>query len=243
MQKFFIDSSPPASGEFLLTGDNFDHIKVLRLRVGDTIVLCDGSKTDFFCRITELSRENAVLICESALPSVSEPTIDCGLFVAMPKADKLEHIIQKAVELGATSVTTFVSSRCVSRPDAKSMAKKLQRWQKIAESAASQCGRGIIPQVTFADSYGSALAQASRYDAPLLLYENESKTSLKAALSQNSFSSVSILSGPEGGFSEDEVQQASSAGLISCSLGPRILRCETAPLCALSAVMYHSDNM
>lgn len=243
MQKFFIDSSPPIAGEFLLTGDNFDHIKVLRLRAGDSVVLCDGSKTDYFCRITELNRENAVIICESACPSVSEPTVNCGLFVAMPKADKLEHIIQKSVELGASSVTAFISQRCISRPDNKSLAKKLQRWQKIAESAASQCGRGIIPEIRFVEGYKSALAQAAQHDVPLLLYENENKTSLKHALSQTSFTSVSILSGPEGGFSEEEVQEAVASGLISCSLGPRILRCETAPLCALSAVMYHSDNM
>lgn len=243
MQKFFIDGSPPIKGEFLLGGENFDHIKVLRLRAGDSVVLCDGAKTDYFCRIAELNRENAVLILESVLPSVSEPTIDCGLFVAMPKADKLEHIIQKAVELGASSVTAFISQRCVSRPDIKSIAKKLQRWQKIAESAASQCGRGIIPEVRFIENFKSALAQAAAYEVPLLLYENEDKASLKSALSQKNFTSVSILSGSEGGFSEEEAQQSVEAGLISCSLGPRILRCETAPLCALSAVMYHSDNM
>jgi len=136
----------------------------------------------------------------------------------------------------------FPSSRCVSRPDAKSLAKKLERWQKIAASAAEQSGRGRIPQIVVVESYKDALMRASAADKALLFYENEQATTLKMALSNGAYSSVSLLTGPEGGLEETEVELAKTYGLTVCTLGKRILRCETAPLCALSAVMYDSGE-
>ena len=158
--------------------------------------------------------------------------------MAYAKADKLEHVIQKATELGATEIVAFPSSRCVSRPDEKSLAKKLERWQKIAASAAEQSGRGRIPSVLTVNSYREAVERAARSELPLFPYENERTVSLRAAIGPAQFHTAAIMTGPEGGFSEDEVQLAEEAGMKICSLGPRILRCETAPLCALSAVLY-----
>jgi len=158
--------------------------------------------------------------------------------MAMPKSDKLEHVIQKATELGAAEIVAFPSARCVSRPDEKSLKKKLERWQKIVASAAEQSGRGAIPKISVLESYTAALKKARESDKAILLYENERATTLKMALEESSFYSVSLISGPEGGLEEKEVEQAIAAGLQVCTLGRRILRCETAPLCALSAVMY-----
>ena len=160
--------------------------------------------------------------------------------MALPKADKLEHVIQKATELGAYEIVTFPTARCVSRPDEKSLNKKLDRWQKIAASAAEQSGRGRIPQVLALPSYAAALKRAAECDKAIVFYENEHATTLRQALEESPFKTVSILSGPEGGFEESEIHQARAAGLQVCTLGSRILRCETAPLCGLSAIMYAS---
>jgi 16S rRNA (uracil1498-N3)-methyltransferase len=150
-------------------------------------------------------------------------------------------VIQKATELGAHEIIAFPSARCVSKPDEKSLKKKLERWQKIAASAAEQSGRGRIPRVLVLPSYKAALERAAEADKALLFYENEHATTLRMAL-EGQYASVSLLTGPEGGLEESEVKQALEAGLQVCTLGSRILRCETAPLCALSAVMYDSGE-
>jgi len=243
LQKFFIDAIPPSETSYRLHGENFDHLKVLRPRIGDDIVLCDGRGTDYFCRLEAMTKQEAELTILNSLPSVSEPRVQCHVFMAAAKSDKLEHVIQKATELGAVSITAFLSERCVSRPSEKDMDKKLVRLQKIAQSAAGQCGRGIIPKVDYLPNLKAAVDAALMCQVPVLLYENEEENSLKAALSKAPFESVSIISGPEGGFSESEAEYMISAGLISCSLGKRILRCETAPLCALSAILYHSGDI
>ena len=136
----------------------------------------------------------------------------------------------------------FPTARCVSRPDEKSLQKKLERWQKIAASAAEQSGRGRIPQVIVLPSYGKALERAMEADKAILFYEKEQATTLRMALESGSFRTVSLLTGPEGGLEPGEVEQAREAGFRICTLGSRILRCETAPLCALSAVMYASGE-
>ena len=151
-------------------------------------------------------------------------------------------MIQKATELGANEIIAFPSARCVSRPDEKSLKKKLERWQKIAASAAEQSGRGKIPKVRVLPSYRSALEESAKSDKALLFYENEHAVTLKMALSESPYQTVSLLTGPEGGLEEREVEQAREAGLQVCTLGKRILRCETAPLCALSAVMYDAGE-
>jgi 16S rRNA (uracil1498-N3)-methyltransferase len=158
--------------------------------------------------------------------------------MAMPKADKLEHVIQKATELGAYEIVTFPSARCISRPDEKSLRGKMERWQKIAVSAAEQSGRGLIPQVVYVNSYKEALKRGATADKAILFYENEHATTLKMALTEADFTTVSLLTGPEGGLEEKEVAEAREAGFDICTLGRRILRCETAPLCALSVLMY-----
>ena len=150
----------------------------------------------------------------------------------------VDFAVQKAVELGAARVVPVAMSRCVVQLSAKDGAKKQERWQKIAASAAEQSGRGRIPQVVILSSYQEALSRAAQADKALLFYENEHATTLRMALESSSWKTVSLVTGPEGGLDESEVTQAREAGLSVCTLGSRILRCETAPLCALSAVMY-----
>ena len=238
MVRFFVSAEELEGQELVLTGENAQHAKVLRLKAGEQVLVCDGEGHECLCQVLSLDAgELEVSVLERRV-SETEAAVRVSVYMAFPKADKLEHVIQKATELGAWEIVAFPSSRCVSRPDDKSLKKKLERWQKIAASAAEQSGRGRIPEVIVLDSYRTALERAAQADRPILLYENERATTLKMALEEAPLSTVSILSGPEGGLEEKEVRQAMDAGIRVCTLGKRILRCETAPLCALSAIMY-----
>lgn len=242
MTRFFVEPEALQPDFLILTGENAQHAKVLRLRCGENVLVCDGQGNECLCTISDVSPDQISLVVQKRLETESEPCVHVSVYMAFPKGDKLEHVIQKATELGAYEIVAFPSSRCVSKPDDKSLKKKLERWQKIAASAAEQSGRGRIPQVITVPSYRAALERAAKADLALLFYENEQSTTLKMALSQGEYRSVSLLTGPEGGLEISEVNQAQDAGLKVCTLGKRILRCETAPLCALSAVMYDAGE-
>ena len=242
MTRFFVEQDICCEDMLTLTGENVQHAKVLRLKAGETVLLCDGQGMEAICSVTQVGNEEIVLSVKDRQLSSSEAAVRVSVYVAFPKADKLEHVIQKATELGAYEIVAFPSARCISRPDEKSLKKKLERWQKIAASAAEQSGRGRIPQVLTLGSYQEALERASQADKALLFYENEQATTLKMALSAGSYTTVSLMTGPEGGLEQAEVEKAEAAGLQVCTLGKRILRCETAPLCALSAVMYDAGE-
>ena len=238
MVRFFISPEEPVERFLVLTGENAAHGKVLRLKPQDEVMVCNGQGQEWHCTVSDVSPGQISLVVREGRESASEAAVRVGIYMAFPKSDKLEHVIQKATELGAFEIVACPSARCVSRPDGKSLAKKQERWQKIAQSAAEQSGRGRIPRVIVLDSYAAALARAAQADLGLLFYENERAATLRMALESGPWRSVSLLTGPEGGLEESEVEQARQAGLRVCTLGRRILRCETAPLCALSAVMY-----
>ncbi|HIS59515.1 MAG TPA: 16S rRNA (uracil(1498)-N(3))-methyltransferase [Candidatus Faecousia faecipullorum] len=237
MARFFVEPEVLRQDVIQLGGENAQHMKVLRLKNGEEVLLCDGQGREALCVLTENG-----LVVKERRESASEAAVRVSVYLSFPKADKLEHVIQKATELGAAEIVTFPSARCVSRPDEKSLQKKLERWQKIAQSAAEQSGRGIIPDILVLPSFGEALKRGAQADKALLFYENEQATTLKMALSSGSYQTVSLLTGPEGGLEEAEVHEAREAGFQICTLGKRILRCETAPLCALSAVMYDAGE-
>jgi len=238
MARFFVDADQLHHASIILTGENAQHAKVLRLKAGEQVLACDGEGMECVCAVDTISGDEVHLSVLERRASTSEASVHVSVYLGFPKADKLEHVIQKATELGANEIIAFPAARSVSRPDEKSLKKKLERWQKIAASAAEQSGRGRIPNVLVLDSYRSALERAAKADKALLFYENEHATTLRMALESSEFKTVSMLTGPEGGLEEKEVQMAMDAGLQVCTLGRRILRCETAPLCALSAVMY-----
>ncbi len=242
MTRFFVSPRELEQNFLVLTGENAAHAKVLRLQCGEEVLVCDGAGSECVCTVSDVSLGQISLVVKCRQASASEARIRASIYMAFSKGDKLEHVIQKATELGAAEIVAFPSSRCVSRPDEKSLAKKLERWQKIAASAAEQSGRGVIPQVLTVDSYQAALERAATADKSILFYENERATTLRMALEEGTFTSISLLTGPEGGLEKKEVEQAKAAGLHICTLGSRILRCETAPLCALSAVMYASGE-
>lgn len=238
LPRFFL--SPDEIGERFITlrGEAAQHAKVLRLRNGEAVTVCDGCGTDYDCTVSDVSDGQYSLVVHSVNASGSEPKVRASVYMAFPKSDKLEHVIQKATELGAAEIVAFPSSRCVVKNDAKSLAKKLDRWQKIAESAAEQSGRGVIPKVIAVESYRAAIERACQADLAINFYENETGYTFHDALSEGAYQTVALMTGPEGGFSREEIAQAQAAGMKICTLGTRILRCETAPLCALSALMY-----
>ena len=242
MTRFFVSPEEMQEAFLVLTGENAQHAKVLRLKNGEDVLVCDGQGNECLCTVSDVSPGQISLVVRHRHESDSEARVRVSVYMAYPKADKLEHVIQKATELGAFEIVAFPSARCISRPDDKSLKKKLERWQKIAASAAEQSGRGRIPQVLTLGSFSEALQRASASDKALLFYENERATTLRMALADGSYETVSLLTGPEGGLEAREVQLALDAGLQVCTLGKRILRCETAPLCALSAVMYDAGE-
>ena len=242
MTRFFVTPEELMPEFLVLTGENAQHAKVLRLKNGEEVLVCDGQGRECLCTISDVSPGQVSLVVKKRMESETEARVRASVYMAFSKGDKLEHVIQKATELGAYEIVAFPSARCVSRPDDKSLKKKLERWQKIADSAAEQSGRGRIPEVLTLGSYKEALSRAAEAEKAILFYENERATTLRMALEAGNYSSVSLMTGPEGGLEEKEVAQAIEAGLQVCTLGRRILRCETAPLCALSAVMYASGE-
>jgi 16S rRNA (uracil1498-N3)-methyltransferase len=244
MARFFIAASNIFGGIAYLNASDLDHLRALRIRHGESFTVCDGAGKDYICRLTKLGGEGAEAEIVDIAPSAGEPSVFCAVYAAWSKGDKLETVIQKSVELGASEFVLFPSARCVSKPETLAVVHKTGRLQKIAEEAAKQSGRGKIPWVTAASTFENAVASASKSDLPLFLYEGEKQRSLKDTLgSTGGYRTVSIMTGPEGGFEPEEAAFAAENGMKSVSVGPRILRCETAPLAALAAVMYATGNM
>ena len=239
MPRFFI---PELNDQFTtITGESAHHIsRSLRMQPGEMITLCDTKGFDYHCKIESVGEEVVVSIVEKQ-PSQTEPDIQVTLYQALPKGDKFEQIIQKSVELGVTEIVPVLTSRCISRPDQKSMAKKCIRYNKIALEAAKQSGKGIIPQVKDLMTFQQSIDGFSAKEQGILFYECGGKR-LPEIIS-NSMKKISVWIGSEGGFEPSEVELAKQKGIQIGSMGKRILRCETAPLCALSIIMYQTENI
>ncbi len=245
MPKFFVSPEQIEEDRLFILGEDARHIaRSLRMAAGETVTVSDGRGEDFLCRLDVIRDERCECRILRRTPAAGEPPVSVTLCMAYPKGDKLETVIQKAVELGASRILPFESSRCIKRPPAEKAEKILARLSRIAEEAAKQCGRGRIPEVLPPASYAGMLAVAGECDLPLFCYEGEcgSANSLKAILDgAKDPSSIAVVVGAEGGFSPEEAEQAKAAGLLPVGLGPRILRCETAPSYALSAISYRFE--
>lgn len=240
MPRFFTDQIDAHQG--IITGNDAAHIaKALRMCPGEEITLCDKNSSDYIGIIESVTPQQVIVSIREKLVCAAEPTVRTALFQAMPKGDKMELIVQKAVELGVSEIYPVITRRCVSRPDQKSFAKKQERYQRIAYEAAKQCGRGIIPLFGSLLSLEEALEKMKEYERPILFYERSTQP-LRQVL-EGEWHSAAILIGSEGGFDPEEAQLAIDRGIMDASLGNRILRCETAPLAALSVLMYQSGNL
>ncbi len=243
MFNFFADTAAKQGDCFIITGGDYNHIvNVLRMKQGDEfLVSCEGISS--LCVLELIGSESVYAKIVEENYRNTELPVKIYLFQGLPKADKMELIIQKCVELGVHSVVPTEMNRCVVKLDDKKKKSKVSRWQTIAESAAKQSKRNVIPEVTDVLSYKQALIKMKELDLLLVPYENErGMAATKEALDQiKSGMSVGILIGPEGGFDENEVALAKEAGGIAVSLGSRILRTETAAITAVSMCMLHTE--
>ena len=237
MPRFFKNITPPTA---VIDGADGAHIRrSLRMQVGETLTVCDGG-TDHTCRIVGFDGDAVQLEVTNSAPNRTEPATKVTLYMGLPKADKLEWVIQKAVELGVATVVPVVTSRSIVKLDAAAAAKKQERWQRIAAEAAGQSERGIIPTVEQPITFAAALKRMAA-EKLLVLYEGGGQT-LDTLLSPED-KQVSLFVGPEGGIAPDEVAAMQEAGGTCATLGPRILRCETAPIAALAVTMHLTGNL
>lgn len=244
MPRFFIAGGNVGRGVALITGSDAEHIKVLRMKIGERLVVCDGEGMEHQCRLTKLSDGVAEAEILESVASGAEPDVRCGVFAGMPKGERSDFVVQKCTETGASEIAFFPCQRCVARIDLKSRDKKILRWQRIADEAAKQAGRGKLPRVRILDSFAQMLDAAAKFELGLFMYETGERIAIKEAIrSGGDFKSAALITGPEGGFEKYEAELAQAAGLRCCSMGPRIFRCETAPLIALTAILYETDNM
>lgn len=246
MHRFFVDKGMIIDGGAKIEGDDAAHIsKVLRLRRGDEIIVCDGNGFEYVCSISSVDKKEVECRIQEIREVVSEPPVKVDLYQAMPKASKMDLIVQKCTELGIYNIIPMDTERVVVRMEKKNdFMNKVSRWKKIAQEAAKQSGRGRIPDISDPVKYDDAVENLKDYDLVIMPYEKEESTGLKEALRcKNKINNVAILIGPEGGFTEDEVNKAKGNGAVSVTLGPRILRTETAGFSCLSMVMYEIGDM
>ena len=242
MPRFFIAGTNLLGGTAIIRGRDAEHVRVLRLKPGEDVILCDGQGTDYKCRLVYADKEQAEAEIVEVRPCLAEPDIKVTILCALPKGDKTDAIIQKCVEAGAYEIGFFSSARCVARP--ADPEKKLERWQRIAEEAAKQSGRGIIPRVSWVGAFTAMLDLAVKKALGLFMYETGEREALDSVLGANTGAkTAAIVTGPEGGFEQFEADLAKVCGLHICSMGERILRCETAPVVALTAAMYATGNL
>ena len=247
MYQFFIEDENAAEDFVTIEGSDVNHIKnVLRMKPGEEIAVSNGTDgKEYRCGIEELLEEEIICTLRFIKEDGLELPARVTFFQGLPKADKMELIIQKAVELGAFQVIPVSMKRCVVKLDEKKADAKIKRWQGIAEAAAKQSKRGVIPTVAPVMSYVQAVKTASEMDLKLVPYElAEGMPQTKQLIeSARPGQQIAIFIGPEGGFDAAEVQLAKQYGATPATLGPRILRTETAPLAALSVLMYITGNM
>jgi len=243
MPKFFIKKDSISNSKLLLTGADINHIiKVLRKNVGDILEASDGEGCSYRVEITDVFTDKIIAnILEKKVEK--ESNISVTLYQSIPKSDKMDIIIQKCTELGISKIVPFTSLRTVVIIDSKNEDKKLQRWRKIGQEACKQCKRSTIPQISSIYTFEKLLKDIKMHDLCMIAYEKET-LSIKKVLKDNSDAkSIAIIVGPEGGFEEQEIEQARSLGAKSVTLGERILRTETAGMATLCIIMYELEDV
>ena len=244
MARFFIKKDKINDDVITISsGDAFHIARSLRMAVGDEITVCDEDGTEYLSSLIRIRDDECLAKIISSKPGSTESPVRITLYVAYPKGDKLETVVQKSVELGASKIIPFESSRCIKRPAEEKLDKITDRLSRIAEEAAKQCGRSVLPSVSRMIKLTELLSHIPDYDLALFCYEGEGAESLKKVLSEyaRADGKIAVIIGSEGGFSPEEARSITEAGAKCVNLGPRILRCETAPDYCLSAISYHFE--
>ncbi|MDD3692732.1 MAG: 16S rRNA (uracil(1498)-N(3))-methyltransferase [Oscillospiraceae bacterium] len=240
--RFFIDNI--CGDTAVITGQDAVHIRrSLRMHVGDNLTLCDGMGNDYYCELTALDGDEITVKVLYCTPTASEPSTAVTLYQGLPKGDKMDLIIQKSVELGVAAIVPVETARSIARVDSSEKAeKKRGRWQKIADEAAGQSGRGILPRVTQPISFKLALERMRMQGVPVIVFYEGGGQPILSLIDRDS-KELAVVIGPEGGFEPSEIDQLQKLGAKTATLGPRVLRCETAPIAALSVIMALTGNM
>jgi len=248
MYKFFVKTNQIEYDKITISNDDVNHIKnVLRLGIGEKIEISNLDTSESFeCEIMEFKNNSVVCKIEGEIEELSEPSIDLHILQGLPKADKMELIIQKSTELGCKEFTPVALNRCIVKLTGKDEAKKIERWQKISEVAAKQSKRGIIPKVNGVIKLDKVINLIKEYDIILVAFEEEKENTIKQELkkiNKKEDLKIGILIGPEGGIEKKEIEALKNAGAKIVTLGNRILRTETAPIVMASIIMYELDQM
>lgn len=249
MPKFFVAENQINNNKITIIGNDVNHIKnVLRQKSGDKITICDISKEqDYLCEIDKIEEKSIDCNIIEKLENNTESNVKVTIFQGLPKADKMELVIQKSVELGVYDITPLQMKRCVVKLNEKDKAKKIQRWKKISEVAAKQCGRNIIPKINNIVNVKEVCNLCNEYDIVLIAYENEKENTLKKELKNlkkldEEEIKVAVIIGPEGGIAPEEIKMFEENGAKIITLGNRILRTETVALSVLSIIMYELEK-
>ncbi len=245
MHRFYIEDVSGSDEYIYIEGADVNHIKnVLRVKIGEEVVIGDGSGRDYYCRVAELNQDSVCCKIEDICDNASELPVEITLYQGMPKADKMEFIIQKAVELGASRIVPVMTKRTVVKLDPKKEKKKIERFNAISESAAKQSGRGIIPKVSDFMTFKDAINEASKLDMAIIPYENAEGISeaRRIIASVKGKKNLGIFIGPEGGFASEEIELAMKSNVTPITLGNRILRTETAGMAVLSILMFSLEE-
>ncbi len=251
MPKFFVKQEQIQENKIIIKNQDVKHIKnVLRAKIGEKLEICNRETGEnFICSINKFEENQIWCNIEQKIKEKIESNIKVTIFQGLPKADKMEYIIQKSVELGVYDITPVEMKRCIVKLDEKNAKKKIERWQKISEVAAKQCGRNIIPQINNVINIKKLCENTQKYDILLIAYENEEKHTLKQELNQikkqlqdNKNFKIGVIIGPEGGLEKQDVENLEKTGAKVITLGKRILRTETVALNVLSIIMYELEN-
>lgn len=243
MQKFFVNSVQIHENRAKIMGEDVNHIKnVLRMKLEDEILLGNKNTGESFLGKIKQIQNNCVIVQILNSIKSSEPLTYIHVFQGLPKADKMEQIIQKGTEIGVSEFTPLQLERCILRLDKKDENKKIDRWQKIAEVAAKQCKRDKIPKINFVHNLKNIYEKIKEYDIVLVAYEDEKQHSLKGYLKKQQLKKIAIIIGPEGGISKNEVEELKEHGALTVTLGKQILRTETASIVMASNILYELED-
>ena len=233
MHKLFFDV-PDGATEITVEGEDFAHLTVLRIKAGETVTVSDGVSKCYTAKAESFSKKGAVFSLSESRPFEVESDVKITAYCALLKSGKGDSVIQKAVELGASEIVFFQSKNCVAEASSEKGERKLERWNKISRQAAMQSGRDIIPVVRGVISFKEMLLELKQKDVSMFLHEKAQFSAYKLLAESGKVSSIGFAVGPEGGFTDQEADESVDAGVPLISLGKRILRAETAPLCILS---------
>ena len=242
MNRFFVTKDDISGNTAVITGEDVKHIsKVLRMAPGDKVMLCDGEGWQYLAEIASISKDDVSLDIISSEQSKAEPPVRITLYQGLPKGDKMELIVQKCVELGISEIVPVAAERCVVRVKPNEFGGKRTRYRRVAYEAAKQCGRGVIPQIGDITTFKAA--DMTRHDLIVIAYEDEKGTTLKSLLRANAEAKdIAVIIGPEGGLERAEVDMLIQKGGHAVTLGPRILRTETAGMAAVAMILYEIED-